>query len=74
MCGLARVSTILDSFIFMGGDACHHGGEFRPSEWLPLPSSISPNLLDLKSKIPCPGSLYLCFDTVLLSKKKKRKN
>jgi glyoxylase-like metal-dependent hydrolase (beta-lactamase superfamily II) len=58
MCGLARVSANPDSFIFMGGDACHHGGEFRPSEWLPLPSSISPNPLDLKSKTPCPGSLF----------------
>jgi hypothetical protein len=52
----------------MGGDACHHGGEFRPSEWLPLPSSIYPNPLDLKSSIPCPGSL---FDDILRDGNKK---
>jgi len=58
MCGLARVTTNPNSFIFMGGDACHHGGEFRPSQYLPVPESISPNPLDLKSKSPCPGSLF----------------
>ena len=58
MCGLARVTTNPSSFIFMGGDACHHGGEFRPSKYLPLPSSISPNPLDLKSSNPCPGSMF----------------
>jgi len=56
MCGLARVTN--SSFIFMGGDACHHGGEFRPSQFLPLPDSFSPNPLDLKSKNPCPGTLF----------------
>ncbi|KAH7323593.1 beta-lactamase-like protein [Rhexocercosporidium sp. MPI-PUGE-AT-0058] len=58
MCGLARVTSNPASFIFMGGDACHHGGEFRPSQYLPIPESISPNPLDLKSKTPCPGSLF----------------
>jgi glyoxylase-like metal-dependent hydrolase (beta-lactamase superfamily II) len=58
MCGLARVTSNPCSFIFMGGDACHHGGEFRPSQYLPLPKSLSPNPLDLKSKTPCPGSLF----------------
>lgn len=47
-----------NSFIFMGGDSCHHGGEFRPSQYLPLPDYIFPNPLDLKSKTPCPGSLF----------------
>lgn len=55
ICGLARVTA--NSFILMGGDACHHGGEFRPSQYLPLPSAISPNPLDLKSSNPCPGAL-----------------
>jgi glyoxylase-like metal-dependent hydrolase (beta-lactamase superfamily II) len=58
ICGLARVSSNPDSFIFMGGDACHHGGEFRPSPYLPLPSSIFPNPLDPSSPTPCPGSLF----------------
>jgi glyoxylase-like metal-dependent hydrolase (beta-lactamase superfamily II) len=58
MCGLARVTSNPSSFIFMGGDSCHHGGEFRPSQYLPLPESISPNPLDLKRNTPCPGSLF----------------
>ncbi|RFU33662.1 hypothetical protein B7463_g2685, partial [Scytalidium lignicola] len=56
--GLARVSSSPDSFIFMAGDVAHHGGEFRPSQYLPLPSSISPNPFDLKSIHPCPGALF----------------
>lgn len=58
MCGLARVKSSPNSFIFMGGDSCHHGGEFRPSQYRAIPSSISPNPFDLKSKTPCPGSLF----------------
>ncbi len=30
MSGLARTSTNPDTFIFMGGDLCHHGGQMRP--------------------------------------------
>ena len=56
LCGLARVTE--NSFIFMGGDSCHHGGEFRPSQYLPLPSSLCPNPLDLKSYKPCPGAIF----------------
>lgn len=47
LCGLARVTlggshnSDKDTFIFMGGDACHHGGEFRPTTYLPLPRSVS---------------------------------
>lgn len=58
VCALARVTTSPDSFIFMGGDACHHGGEFRPSQYLPLPGSLHPNPLDQKSVVPCPGALF----------------
>lgn len=58
ICALARVTTSPDTFIFMGGDACHHSGEFRPSQWLPLPSSISPNPLHLDSSTPCPGAMF----------------
>ncbi|KAL2062868.1 hypothetical protein VTL71DRAFT_5940 [Oculimacula yallundae] len=58
ICGLARVTSNPNSFIFMGGDACHHGGEFRPSQYIQLPESISPNPFDIKSKIPCPGSMF----------------
>ncbi|KAL8720219.1 MAG: hypothetical protein Q9225_002881 [Loekoesia sp. 1 TL-2023] len=40
LCGLARVTSSPDSFVFMGADACHHVGLLRPSEYLPLPRSI----------------------------------
>lgn len=58
LCAFARVTT--DSFIFMGGDACHHGGEFRPSAYHPLPESISPNPLDAMrtQESVCPGALF----------------
>jgi len=58
ICGLARVTSAPNSFIFMGGDACHHGGEFRPTKYLLIPESISPNPFDIKSTTPCPGSLF----------------
>ncbi|KAL4811719.1 cytochrome P450 [Aspergillus spinulosporus] len=37
MCGLARVTTAPDTFIFMGADACHHPGVLRPTRYRPLP-------------------------------------
>ena len=60
MCGLARTTTDggAPTFLLMGGDACHHAGEFRPTEYLPLPTEISPNPLDLRSAKPCPGALF----------------
>jgi len=70
MCGLARTSSNPDAFIFMGGDACHHGGEFRPTQYLPLPQSISPSpfasetdearraLAMRAARSVCPGSLF----------------
>ncbi|KAL6243081.1 hypothetical protein RBB50_010181 [Rhinocladiella similis] len=36
--GLAR--TTPDTFVLMAADCCHHGGEFRPSRFRPLPASI----------------------------------
>lgn len=58
MCGLARVTSSPDSFILMGGDAGHHGGEFRPSQYLPLPNSILPHPFDLRASHPCPGEIF----------------
>ncbi|KAK8138557.1 Metallo-hydrolase/oxidoreductase [Apiospora sp. TS-2023a] len=58
MCGLARVTTEPDSFILMGGDAAHHGGEIRPHPWRPLPASISPNPFTGVSATPCPGEMF----------------
>lgn len=60
ICGLARVTSGSgkddDTFIFMGGDACHHGGEYKPTEYLPLPKNIDPS--PIKGKSVCPGALF----------------
>ncbi|PCH06477.1 Hypothetical protein PENO1_001160 [Penicillium occitanis (nom. inval.)] len=40
MAGLTRTTTNPDTFIFMGGDVCHHGGEIRPSPYLPIPHQV----------------------------------
>ncbi|KAF2740762.1 hypothetical protein EJ04DRAFT_558738 [Polyplosphaeria fusca] len=37
---LARTSTNPDTFIFLAADSVHLGGEFRPSETLPLPDPV----------------------------------
>lgn len=59
LCGLARTTVNPPTFILMGGDICHDPGIFRPSEYLPVPSSITPNPLNLESDIPfCPGSAF----------------
>jgi len=58
MCALARVTTSPNSFVFMGGDACHHAGLLRPSQYHPLPTDVFPNPLDLKSSTPCPGAMF----------------
>lgn len=39
-CGFARVTSSPDSFVLMGAEACHHAGLFRPTEYVPLPSTI----------------------------------
>ncbi|KAF2157497.1 hypothetical protein K461DRAFT_235780 [Myriangium duriaei CBS 260.36] len=58
ICGLARTTGGPDStFVFMGGDACHHGGEFRPTPYLPLPGELKPYPSSAKIGKACPGSL-----------------
>lgn len=58
LCALARVTSGPDSYILMGGDAAHHGGELRPSGYLPLPGSISPHPLEPRAASPCPGAVF----------------
>lgn len=58
MCGFARVTSSPSSFILMGGDICHHAGQFRPSSHHPLPSIISPSPVDGQSLTGCPGELF----------------
>ena len=46
------------TFMFLGGDCAHHGSEFRPTAYLPLPNEISPNPIPhAYSGDVCPGSL-----------------
>ncbi|KAH9897469.1 beta-lactamase-like protein [Xylariomycetidae sp. FL2044] len=56
ICGLARVTSSPDSFILMGGDLVHHGGELRPHPWHPLPSRITPH--PFFEPTPCPGEMF----------------
>jgi glyoxylase-like metal-dependent hydrolase (beta-lactamase superfamily II) len=58
LCGLARVTTSPNSFILMGGDICHHVGQFRPSTQDPLPKMISPHPFDHWNKAYCPGAVF----------------
>ncbi|KAI1130252.1 beta-lactamase-like protein [Nemania abortiva] len=58
ICGFARVTSDPDSFILMGGDGVHHGGELRPHPWHPLPEQILPNPFDAASPTPCPGGIF----------------
>ncbi|KAH8878778.1 hypothetical protein GQ53DRAFT_789708 [Thozetella sp. PMI_491] len=40
--GLARTTAAPDTFIFIGGDLCHNGGEIGPSPLFTLPQSTLP--------------------------------
>jgi glyoxylase-like metal-dependent hydrolase (beta-lactamase superfamily II) len=55
--GLVRTTANPDTFIFMGGDLCHHGGEIRPSTHLPIPAEVQFTLPEsIRSRVPvCPG-------------------
>lgn len=59
MSGLARTTAKPSTFIFLAGDCAHHGGEFRPSSSLPMPSTISPSPLPHLHPTVCPGSLFI---------------
>jgi glyoxylase-like metal-dependent hydrolase (beta-lactamase superfamily II) len=56
ICGLAR--TTGNTFMFMGADTCHHPGQYRPSEYVPLPEEILPNPYDPESQQGCPCSVF----------------
>lgn len=71
MSALCRTSTSSsaganDTFVFLGGDCCHHGGEFRPTPYLPLPSSFSPSpLTSHQPHSMCLGSLFTAIHPTL---------
>ena len=59
MCGLARTTASPDAtFIFLGGDCAHHGAEFRPTQYLPLPETLSPSPMPRTHPGICPGALF----------------
>lgn len=63
ICELARVTStnegdVEDTFVYMGGDTAHHGGEFRPSDRLPLPEHISPSPYTVRFPLVCPGHVF----------------
>ncbi|KAB5545835.1 beta-lactamase-like protein [Coniochaeta sp. 2T2.1] len=57
LAGLARTTTNPDTFIFMGGDLCHHAGEIRPSPYLSIPDKVDFPLPDVLRALitTCPG-------------------
>lgn len=61
LCGLARTTADPPTFMFMGGDIAHHVGEFRPTQYRPLPESITPSPLQapFTPKVTyCPGEVF----------------
>jgi glyoxylase-like metal-dependent hydrolase (beta-lactamase superfamily II) len=56
--GLVR--TTPDTFVFLGGDVCHHCGVIRPSKLVPLPDEIPEEaVLDQRIPRPCPCMAFL---------------
>lgn len=61
LCALARTTVSPPTFMFLGGDIAHHGGEFRPTQYLPLPEPILPNPLEAPFTVTsslCPGEIF----------------
>lgn len=58
MCGLAR--TTPTTFVLLGADTCHFPGALRPSNYLPLPSSLDSTTdgLDMYFPQPCPCEMF----------------
>lgn len=56
---LVRTNTGPDTFIFLGGDLCHHLGEIRPSPHQPLPDEIPHHPIAKYRPAPCPGSAFV---------------
>ncbi|KAJ6134635.1 hypothetical protein N7523_000957 [Penicillium sp. IBT 18751x] len=56
LAGLARTTSSPHTFIFMGGDLCHHSGEIRPSKHLRIPREVV--LASPQAALPCPGALF----------------
>lgn len=58
LAGLARTTTNPDTFIMMGGDLCHHGGEVRPSRLMGIPKNLDIYYEGITlPRGACPGAL-----------------
>ncbi|KAF4978727.1 hypothetical protein FZEAL_4947 [Fusarium zealandicum] len=60
MAALAR--TTASTFVLIGADTCHHGGAFRPTQYLPLPDKLSPSPFSNPPFLPgsvCPGEVLV---------------
>lgn len=65
MCGLARTTAAENedddtntTFMLLGGDVAHHGGEVRPTPYLPLPRTLDPSPLPgTRPGGLCPGEV-----------------
>ncbi|KEF55603.1 uncharacterized protein A1O9_08353 [Exophiala aquamarina CBS 119918] len=58
VCGLVRTTRNPDTFLLLGGDACHNNGEFRPSKQQPLPDTITPDPFARRGVRSCPGAAF----------------
>lgn len=56
MCGLAR--TTEDSFILMGADTCHHNGQYRPSQYVQMPTKVILQRPGFTSEQACPCAIF----------------
>ncbi|CAI4215978.1 unnamed protein product [Parascedosporium putredinis] len=58
--GLARTTKNPDTFVWLGGDIAHYGGEYRPSQYLPIPDgAIEPHTGFVPKHKPfCPGEEF----------------
>ena len=64
LCALARTTD--DSFVLLAGDACHHVGTLRPSEYLPLPVIVKPSVWERYSRaMEQTTCSCLCFQKLL---------
>ncbi|KAJ6127558.1 hypothetical protein N7523_003170 [Penicillium sp. IBT 18751x] len=55
---LARTDASPPSFVLLTGDVCHHAGEIRPTESVPLPETIEPSPIPEISYPACPGHVF----------------
>ncbi|KAB5545497.1 beta-lactamase-like protein [Coniochaeta sp. 2T2.1] len=56
----ALVRTAEQRFAFLGGDICHFGGSFRPTKYVPMPSSLNAEEAGFRDRgsAICPCSLF----------------